>query len=187
MKVVCGLGNPGEEYSATRHNVGWWVVEAARKVLGFPAFQRDGRARVTSGLVDGEPVRLIRPITWMNRSGSALAPLRNLEGFDVRRDLLVISDDTALDVGRIRFRERGSSGGHNGLKSVEAALETQEYPRLRIGVGSPPPEIDQADWVLTPFSREDEERIRSLLPELADAVKLWIEEGTSAAANRYNR
>ena len=187
MKVVCGLGNPGEEYAATRHNVGWWVLDAARKAWGMPAFQRDGRARVTSGTVDGESVRLIRPITYMNRSGAVLVPLRGRDDFDIARDLLVVVDDTALDVGRIRFRESGSSGGHNGLKSVEAALVTQEYPRMRIGVGSPPPEIDQADWVLTPFSREDEERVRALLPDLVDAVTLWIQQGTSAAANRFNR
>ena len=187
MKVVCGLGNPGEEYAATRHNVGWWVLDAARKAWGFPAFQRDGKARTTSGVVDSERVRLVRPITYMNRSGAALAHLRNDESFDVTKDLLVVVDDTALDVGRIRFREGGSSGGHNGLKSMEAALGTQNYPRLRIGVGQVPADEDQADWVLTPFPREDEEVVRALMPDLVDAIALWIREGVSAAANRYNR
>jgi PTH1 family peptidyl-tRNA hydrolase len=187
MKVVCGLGNPGEEYAATRHNVGWWVLEAARKRWGLPAFQREGRARVSGGTVEGVPVWLVRPITYMNRSGAALTALRGREDFDLSRDLLVVVDDTALEVGRVRFRESGSSGGHNGLKSVESVLGTQAYPRLRIGVGAPPPEIDQADWVLTRFSQEDEETVRALIPELVDAVALWIQQGTSAAANRYNR
>jgi len=187
MKVVCGLGNPGAEYAATRHNVGWWVLDAARRSWDLPPFRREGRARVTQGVVDDVAVWLVRPITYMNRSGAALASLRGREDFDISRDLLVVVDDTALDVGRVRFRESGSSGGHNGLKSVEAVLGTQAYARLRIGVGTPPPGLDQADWVLTPFAGEDEAHVLERMPEFVDAVRLWIQQGTSAAANRFNR
>jgi PTH1 family peptidyl-tRNA hydrolase len=187
MKVVCGLGNPGEEYAATRHNVGWWVLDAARRVWGFPAWQKEGRARMSRGRRGDHDVRLIRPTTYMNRSGSALAHLRADETFDLTRDLLVILDDAALEVGRIRVRAAGSSGGHNGLKSIESVLGTQEYARLRIGVGPPPPDVDLADWVLSTFDADDEEQIRALVPDLVSAVDLWVEQGTEAAANRFNR
>lgn len=123
----------------------------------------------------------------MNRSGAALAPLLSLDDFDISRDLLVVVDDVALDVGRVRFRPHGSAGGHNGLKSVEAVLRTRAYPRLRIGVGGPPPGADLADWVLSPFPPEDEERIVALLEELVAAVRVWLEEGIEAAMSRFNR
>src|SRR5690606_32255245 len=103
------------------------------------------------------------------------------------RDLLVVVDDTALDVGRMRLRAEGSAGGHNGLKSIEASLRTRAYARLRVGVGAPPPGWDLADWVLSPFEEEDERSIVELLPTLVDAIGLWIEQGVEAAANRYNR
>src|SRR5690606_9731797 len=126
-------------------------------------------------------VLLVEPLTFMNRSGSALTPFAGREDFDVVRDLLVIVDDTALDVGRLRIRPGGSAGGHNGLKSVEAALRTREYARLRVGVGAAPPGRDLADWVLSPFPEEDERDIVELLPTLVDAVRTWIEHGVEAA------
>lgn len=132
-------------------------------------------------------MRLIKPITYMNRSGAALRPLGAIEGFDVTRDLLVVVDDAALDVARVRFRAHGSAGGHNGLKSIEATLRTRDYPRLRVGVGPLPPGEDLADFVLSPFPREEEERILALLPELTPAVEAWLREGTEAAASRHNR
>jgi peptidyl-tRNA hydrolase, PTH1 family len=187
MKVVCGLGNPGEEYAATRHNVGWWVIDEARQRWRFGSWQREGRARIAAGKVDNVSVRLVKPITFMNRSGGALGALRSVADFDIARDLLVIVDDTALDVGRVRFRPGGSAGGHNGLKSIEAALGTQEYARMRIGVGAPPPGMDRADWVLGAFVSEDEKRIREMVPETVDAIALWISQGTEPAANRFNR
>lgn len=187
MKVVCGLGNPGPEYDATRHNVGWWVADRLSHDWGFGAFRRERRAAVSTGRVGGHAVRLIKPLTYMNRSGAALAPLRDDPDFDVSRDLLVVVDDVALDVARVRFRPSGSAGGHNGLKSVEAVLRTREYARLRIGVGQPPPGVDTAEWVLSPFPEEDEDRIVGLLPELTDAVRCWVDEGAEVAMTRYNR
>jgi PTH1 family peptidyl-tRNA hydrolase len=123
----------------------------------------------------------------MNRSGAVLAPLRNVSDFDITRDLLVVVDDLALDVGRVRLRPSGGTGGHNGLKSVQAALGTQDYARLRIGVGTPPPDVDAADWVLSAFEPEDEDAVVQLLPELVDAVRMWMEDGAEAAMSRYNR
>ena len=187
MKVICGLGNPGDRYEDTRHNVGWWVVEEAQATWRFPEFTRAGQAWLSAGRVGVHDVMLVEPLTFMNRSGAAVAAIAGMDGFDVARDLLVIVDDTALDVGRVRIRADGSSGGHNGLKSVESALGTRQYARLRIGVGAPPPGADLADWVLSPFGQDDEQTVVELLPSLVDAVRLWIEEGPEAAANRCNR
>jgi peptidyl-tRNA hydrolase, PTH1 family len=185
--VVCGLGNPGPEYAATRHNVGWWLIETLLQAWRFASLVRSGPLRTSAGRIDDREVLLVEPVTYMNRSGSALARLQRELPFDPASDLLVIVDDAALDVGRVRLRARGSSGGHNGLRSIEGALRTQEYARLRIGVGSAPPDVDLSDWVLSPFDTEDEERVRALLPELVDGVRTWIREGIEAAAVRCNR
>lgn len=187
MKVICGLGNPGPEYERTRHNVGWWLVEHLAAEWGLGPLRREGRVRVAEGRAFGHVVALLEPLTFMNRSGAALAPLRTRKDFDIGGDLLVVVDDVALEAGRVRFRARGSSGGHNGLKSIETALGTREYARLRIGVGQPPPGADLVDWVLSPMPREDEERTLSLMPDLAEASRVWIEEGIEAAMNRFNR
>src|SRR5512143_2933042 len=162
MKVICGLGKPGAEYEATRHNVGWWVVEAVRRAWAFPPFVDHGVARFSEGERAGEPVLLVEPLTYMNRSGLVLAPLARLEGFDLGRDLLVLVDDVNLDVGRVRLRPEGSAGGHNGLKSIEAALGTRAYARLRVGVGARPPGIHLVDWVLSAMGPQDEEAVLEL-------------------------
>jgi peptidyl-tRNA hydrolase, PTH1 family len=187
VKVVCGLGNPGPEYEDTRHNVGWWVVEEALATWRFPEFRRAGQAWVSQGSTAGEDVLLVEPLTYMNRSGAVLTALAREPDFDVSRDLLVVVDDTALEVGRARLRATGSAGGHNGLKSVEAALGTRDYARLRIGVGAAPPGVDLAEWVLSPFGREDEQQVTDMLPELVDAVHTWIGQGVEAAASRLGK
>ena len=142
---------------------------------------------MSEGEAVGEPVRLIKPRTFMNLSGQALTGLWTLSGFDAGRDLLVVTDDANLDVGRVRLRSGGGSGGHNGLKSVAGALGTQEFARLRIGVGTCPPDRDLADWVLSPMEAEDEERITRLLPELSRAILCWAQNGPDAAMNEFNR
>ena len=187
MKVVMGLGNPGPEYDATRHNVGWWVVDRLAYDWGFDSFRRDGRALVTEGNVGDTAVRLVKPTTYMNRSGLAVGPLAAIEGFDPARDLLVVVDDAALDVGRVRFRPEGGAGGHNGLKSVTGALQSQGFARLRIGVGTRPEGVDLSDWVLSPMPAVDEEVVVRLLPQLTESVGVWIAEGVEAAMNRFNR
>jgi PTH1 family peptidyl-tRNA hydrolase len=187
MKVVLGLGNPGPEYDATRHNVGWWVLDRLAYDWDFGAFRRDGRTLVTEGSVGDAEVRLVKPTTYMNRSGLAVGPLTAIDGFDPSEDLLVVVDDAALEVGRVRFRPEGSAGGHNGLKSVSGALQSNAFARLRIGVGTKPEGVDLSDWVLAPMPEADEEIVVGLLPDLTKAVEVWIGEGIEAAMNRFNR
>lgn len=187
MKVIVGLGNPGPEYDATRHNVGWWVVDRLAHDWALGPFRRDGRALRVAGVAAGLAVALVKPLTYVNQSGQALRFLLDEEDFDASRDLLVVVDDAALDVGRVRFRPRGSPGGHNGLRSVSAVLGSDEYARLRLGVGLKPDGADLADWVLSPMPEEDEDVVVGLLPGLTPAVEAWLAEGTEAAMNRFNR
>jgi PTH1 family peptidyl-tRNA hydrolase len=155
---------------------------------GLEPFRRAQRAREAGGRVDGRDVRLIKPQTYMNRSGAALAPLLDLPTFEPARDLLVVVDDVATDLGRFRLRGAGSSGGHNGLKSIEGVLRRRDYARLRIGVGPVPPDTDDlADFVLAAFPRSDRVIVAELLDTMADAVEAWLAEGIEKAMSRFNR
>ena len=184
MKVIVGLGNPGSQYEQTRHNVGWWLLDDIQRQWRFDKFRRDGNAVATEGRFEEHDVLLIKPTTYMNRSGAAVGRLLLEPQLDLSADLLVIVDDVALPVGKARIRPRGSAGGHNGLKSVEAALRSQEYARLRIGVGEPPPGEDMADWVLATFEEEEEKLVREQFPVLADVVATWLRAGVDEASRR---
>ncbi|HKP75967.1 MAG TPA: aminoacyl-tRNA hydrolase [Longimicrobiaceae bacterium] len=186
LKVIVGLGNPGREYANTRHNVGWWLLDALAEEWGTSRFRADKSAATSSGRVEPFAVRLVKPITFMNRSGSALLPYKRMNAIDITRDLLVIVDDVALEPGRIRFRPDGSAGGHNGLKSVEQALGTRQYPRLRIGVGAKPPQWDLADWVLSPMPKADAAAARERFRDCIAGIRLWMEQGIEPAMNKYN-
>lgn len=189
MKIVMGLGNPGPEYERTRHNVGWWVVDHLADVWRFGSWKKDGESRVASGLVDGQRVRLVKPLTFMNLSGAVLRPYLRRENWDKTRDLLVVVDEVALPVGAFRIRSKGSAGGHNGLKSVEGALNSQDYARLRLGVGPEDPSRrrgDLADYVLSDFGKRDETLVRDLIPTLAEVAETWLKEGAEAAMNKFN-
>jgi PTH1 family peptidyl-tRNA hydrolase len=186
LKVIVGLGNPGREYALTRHNVGWWLLDELAAGWGMGRFRPDKTAATASGRVEPWAVRLVKPITYMNRSGSALLPYKRMNAIDVTKDLLVIVDDVALEPGKIRFRPSGSAGGHNGLKSVEQALGTKDYPRLRIGVGAKPPQWDLADWVLSPMPKRDQELVRERFGDCIAGIRVWMEEGIEPAMNRFN-
>lgn len=188
MKVIVGIGNPGREYEHTRHNVGWWVVDHLAGAWRFDGWKKDGEAKVASGTVRGARVRLVKPLTYVNLSGEVLRRYARRPFFAIANDLLVVVDEVAFPVGRYRFREKGSAGGHNGLKSVEHHLGTQDYGRLRVGVG--PPEgyertVTLADYVLSPMGKADTAAVRGLLPEFVQAVELWIADGMKAVMNRY--
>jgi len=153
----------------------------------LPPFRRVPAARETRGEVLGREVLVLKPQTYMNRSGAALASLRSFPGFDPAQELLVITDDFALPLGRFRLRGAGSAGGHNGLKSIEGALRRQDYARLRIGIGPLPPGTgDTADFVLEQFSREEREVINQLLDPMGEAVECWLSDGIEVAMNRFN-
>lgn len=190
MKVVVGLGNPGPDYERTRHNVGWWVVDHLADVWRFEGWRKDGDSRVASGTVSDRRIRLVKPQTFMNLSGAALRPYLRREGFSYMKDLLIIVDEVALPIGAFRIRAGGSSGGHNGLKSAEGALGSQEYARLRIGVGPEDPARrrgDLADYVLSDFGKRESQIVRELLPTLTELVEVWLAEGAHKAMNRFNR
>ena len=164
------------------------MADVLREQWELPRFRRSGNAFVTEGAVGGERFVLLKPQTYMNLSGDAVAPLLASPEFDPTRDLLVLVDDIALPLDTFRLRARGSSGGHNGLESVEAALESTEYARLRIGVGPlPEDEDDQAEFVTSNFEPEELTTLADLLPDLVDAVECWITEGIKVAMNRFNR
>jgi PTH1 family peptidyl-tRNA hydrolase len=183
-----GLGNPGPEYEGTRHNAGFLLADRLVDRWNLPRFRRGDRARETEGSWQGIPVRIVKPQTYMNRSGAALAPLRSLPDFDPSQHLLILVDEVALPTGRFRLRGAGSAGGHNGLKSIEGALQRQDYARLRIGVGPPPPPGDElSDYVLGEFSREERQTIDGLLDPMSEAVESWLEHGVEVAMNRFNR
>jgi PTH1 family peptidyl-tRNA hydrolase len=183
-----GLGNPGPEYEDTRHNAGFRLADRLVTRWKLPQFRRGDRARETQGSWHELPVSILKPQTYMNRSGAAIAPLRSNPAFDPSQHLLILVDDVALAVGRFRLRGAGSAGGHNGLNSVEGVLQRQDYARLRIGVGPPPTGPDElSDYVLGSFTAEEREIIEGLLDPMSEAVECWLENGIEIAMNLFNR
>jgi PTH1 family peptidyl-tRNA hydrolase len=177
LRAVVGLGNPGPEYATTRHNAGFWLADALVERWDFPPFRRGERARVSEGELAGMPVRVLKPVTFMNSSGAALASLRADPAFNPATDLLVLVDEFRIPCGTFRVRAEGSAGGHNGLKSIEGALQSQQYARLRIGVGPLPEGVsDWSEYVLAPFDPEQLAQIESAMPQLVDAVEQWVRE-----------
>ena len=184
MKVVVGLGNPGERYAGTRHNVGWLVLDrlAERAGLSGRGRQRDA-SNVAVGRYEGLELTLVKPLTFMNDSGLAVRKVLAREHAPLG-DLLVIADDFALPFGKLRFRESGSHGGHNGLRSVIDELGTVKFSRFRIGIGDPV--RNARDHVLSRFESDEVQRLDELLDAAADAVEAWARDGTSKASNRFN-
>jgi peptidyl-tRNA hydrolase, PTH1 family len=187
MKVIVGLGNPGKEYERTRHNVGWWVVDHLADVWHFGGWKKDTDARIASGTVGNVKVRLIKPLTYMNLSGAALRPYLRRPFWAPATDLMIVVDEAALPLGRYRFRAKGSAGGHNGLKSIEAAVKSQEYSRLRIGIAPEEPRERGAlkDYVLDEFGKREESVIRELMPTFTEALELWLRSGIVPVMNKF--
>ena len=183
-RLIVGLGNPGDAYANTRHNVGYQIVDALTSRCRISLAHR-GNVRVGEGTHNDAHLVLAKPLTYMNRSGGAVAPL--LEAHDLPpRTLLVVVDDLHLDVGQIRLRPGGSSGGHNGLKDIAKRLGTTDYPRLRIGIGNDYARGQQAEYVLEPFTRQQQDVIDDTLIDACNAALTWATDGTDAAMNRYN-
>ncbi len=165
------------------------LADAVAKAWALPEFKRPWlwRARVTRGVVGGEQVVVVKPQTYMNRSGTALGPLLKDPEFDPARDLLILVDEVALPLGSFRIRPRGSAGGHNGLRSIAGRLMSEEYARLRIGIGPRPDDEAATDFVLGEFDPVESEAMTALLPRLTEAVECWAHEGIETAMNRFNR
>lgn len=181
------MGNPGPEYENTRHNAGFLLADRIAARWKLPPFKRVPAARESRGSAFGRDVTVIKPQTYMNRSGAVLASLRSLSGFDPAQDLLVMTDDFALPLGKFRLRGAGSAGGHNGLKSIEGSLRRQDYARLRIGIGPLPTGTrDTADFVLEQFPRDERETINELLDIMSEAVDVWLTDGIELAMSRFN-
>jgi len=184
LKVVVGLGNPGSQYAGTRHNVGWLVMDRLAERAGW-----DGRGRqrdssnVVGGRYRGLDLTLVKPLTYMNESGLAVRKVMAREHAPLG-DVLVVADDFALPFGKLRFRETGSHGGHNGLRSIIDELGTEKFSRLRVGIGDPV--RDGRDHVLSKFAPDEVQRLDELLDAAADAVEAWARDGTSKASNRFN-
>ena len=188
MKVILGLGNPGREYEHTRHNVGWWVLDHLADVWRLDSWRRDGETLTLSGTVAGQPVRMVKPLTYMNLSGQVLRPYLRRPAWSASSDLLVVVDEVAIPVGTYRLRARGSAGGHNGLKDVERALGSQEYPRLRIGIKPEDPRRvgNLSDFVLSRFSGDERSVVLDLMPRFQDAIEIWLRDGILKAMNAHN-
>jgi PTH1 family peptidyl-tRNA hydrolase len=183
--LVAGLGNPGDRYRQTRHNLGFMVVERMARARGgrWREEGRNGRsARID---IAGREVLLFEPLTFMNLSGNALRPLVDAEGLPANR-VLVVCDDIALPVGQLRLRPGGSDGGHNGLASVIERLETAAFPRLRLGVGPVPPRVDAAEFVLAEFLPEEAVPVEDMIAGAAECVGGWVTEGIDRAMGRFN-
>ncbi len=184
MKVVVGLGNPGSQYAGTRHNIGWLVMDRVAERAGWTGKgrQRDA-ANVAMGRYRGLDLTIVKPLTYMNDSGLAVRKVMAREHAPLQ-DVLIVADDFALPFGKLRFRENGGHGGHNGLRSIIDELGTEKFSRLRVGIGDPV--RDGRDHVLSRFEPDEAQRLDELLDAAADAVEAWARDGTSKAANRFN-
>jgi PTH1 family peptidyl-tRNA hydrolase len=185
MRLVVGLGNPGDRYRRTRHNVGFMVADVLFARAGSGRWREEADAAVGEAVVGGEAVQLVKPQIFMNRSGVAVERLLLREGGSPQ-DLVAVLDDVALDLGTLRVRERGSHGGHNGLRSLIDVLGSEEIPRVRVGIRKGEPGEDLAEYVLSPFPEEDVLAVQDIVGLAADAVECVLREGCTSAMNRFN-
>ncbi len=186
MKVVLGLGNPGRKYERTRHNLGFLVVDLVASENRIVVTKRKYQSLIGDLQTDGEKVLLVKPQTYVNRSGGAVRSLLRYLPVAVK-DLVVIHDDLDLPFGRIRIRQKGGPGGHRGVLSILEALGEEVFFRVRVGIGRPPVDVDPTDYVLEPFSPQEIAHLDPVLSKAADAVKCLLEEGSQRAMEKFNR
>jgi len=188
VKAVVGLANPGPEYERTRHNIGAEVVAAVAATSGGRLGRGPSRVRssIAQVVVSGEKVVLAVPLTYMNQSGGPVRSMVDYFGIEVA-DLLVVHDDIDLPFGRLRLQEGGGTGGHNGLRSVEASLATRDFTRLKFGVGRPPGRMDPADFVLRPFAKAERAEVDMMITDAADVVDLWVTDVDDATRRAGER
>ena len=187
MYIIAGLGNPDRQYQNTRHNIGFDVVDAIAEKYDIAMGERKHKAVIGKGFIAGQKVVLVKPQTYMNLSGESIRAVIDFYKVDQKNELIVISDDVSLDVGRIRIRKKGSAGGHNGLKNIILHLGHDEFMRVRMGVGEKPQGRDLADYVLGHFTKEEREVIDESIRNAAAAIEIMVTQGPDAAMNLYNK
>jgi len=185
VKLIVGLGNPGKKYENTRHNVGFQTIDYLSCQTGIRVEKEKNKAFTGEGKIGQEKVVLVKPQTYMNLSGEAVAPLAAWYKTGAE-DILVIYDDLDLEVGKIRIRGQGSHGGHNGMKSLINLLKTEKIPRLKIGIGKTPPQWETADYVLGNFPPAEKKIIEEMIAKAAQAVNVILEQGIDKAMNQFN-
>ncbi|NLY42878.1 MAG: aminoacyl-tRNA hydrolase [Clostridiaceae bacterium] len=186
MYLIVGLGNPGAQYAGTRHNVGFEVIDYLSSVYNINMSRLKHKALIGEGFIQGNKVILAKPQTYMNLSGESVRDLKEWYKLD-NSNIIVIYDDISLQLGRIRIRAKGSDGGHNGVKSIIYQMQSDVFPRIKIGIGQPShPDYDLADYVLGKFSREELEILIPSLKKAAEAVPVIIQAGVNVAMNKFN-
>lgn len=185
MKMIVGLGNPGAEYAGTRHNVGWMLVDALAEKLGINEWRSREKGMVAEGRIGSEKVLLVKPLTYMNNSGECAGPLMRWYKLEPE-DIMVAHDDMDIPVGTIRIRKKGSAGGHNGIKSLLQHIGSENFGRLRIGIGRPQPGWSVINHVLAKFTEEERAGIDEAIHYLLPAVECMVLEGADMAMNKFN-
>jgi len=187
MYIIVGLGNPKKEYENTRHNIGFDVIDKLAEQEGISVLEKKHKAIIGKGYVAGQKCILAKPQTYMNLSGESVRELIDYYKVDETDELIIISDDVSMDVGKVRIRKKGSAGGHNGLKNIIEHLGHDNFIRVKIGVGEKPKGWDLADYVLGRFSAPERETLNETAKWAADAIRAIIADGPDGAMNRYNR
>ena len=187
MFIIAGLGNPGKQYENTRHNVGFDAIDVLVDEYRIPSSGKQHKAMYGKGVIEGQKVILAKPLTYMNLSGEAVRAMVDYYKIDPETELLVIFDDISLAPGNIRIRKKGSAGGHNGIKSIITHLGTQNFQRIKVGVGEKPKNWDLADYVLGAFSKDDRKLVDEALERTAKAAALIVQGEIDEAMNLYNK
>ena len=185
MYLIAGLGNPSKTYEGTRHNVGFSMIDAIADAFQIDVTTKKHKAIVGRGVIEGMKVILAKPQTYMNLSGESIREIADFYKIDPE-NMIIIYDDISLDVGRLRIRKKGSAGGHNGIKNIIAHLGTDVFPRIKVGVGEKPQGWDLADYVLSKYSKEEQQALREASDNVIGAVKLMVMDNIDAAMNQYN-
>ena len=186
MYVIAGLGNPTAKYEKTRHNVGFDVIDLLAKKYNVNVTGQKHKGLYGTGIIGGERVMLLKPQTFMNLSGDSIAAFLNFYKMDAKKELIVIYDDINLAPGKLRIRMKGSAGGHNGMKKIIARIGTDEFMRIRVGIGEKPQGWDLADYVTSRFTREERLEVEQAMELAADAAVLMVDGKAEEAMNRYN-
>lgn len=185
MYIIAGLGNPTKTYEGTRHNIGFDMIDAIADKYNIDVTTKKHKALTGKGRIDGVPVILAKPQTYMNLSGESILDIADFYKIPAE-NIIIIYDDISLEVGQLRIRKKGSAGGHNGIKNIIAHLGTQEFPRIKVGIGSKPEGWDLADYVLSKYSKAERECLRDAQQDVAGAAALMVHDDVDGAMNQYN-